>query len=90
MGYQNNSQVLVSAPPVQAYFLSPDQLTKKGLFGGAMREVLEASQGKDVHRSFASACISSICRCKLYYIRPAQDRPRTKVEMTLRRLPVCM
>ena len=35
----------MSAPPVQAYFLSTDQLTKKGMFGGAMREVLEASQG---------------------------------------------
>ena len=38
-------QVLASAPPVQSYFLSPDQLTKKGPFGGAMREVLEASEG---------------------------------------------
>ena len=45
------AQVLLSAPPVQAYFLSPEQLTKKGLFGGAMRDVLEASRGAPPDRS---------------------------------------
>ena len=58
-----NMQVLLSAPPVQAYFLSPDQLTKKGLFGGAMREVLEASQGDDILDGLGSSCCSVRGRC---------------------------
>jgi hypothetical protein len=49
-------QVLVSAPPVQSYFLSPDQLTKKGPFGGAMREVLEASEGAAMLLNSSGLC----------------------------------
>ncbi len=60
------AQVLLSALPVQAYFLSPDQLTKKGLFGGAMREVLEASQGEDAPDGFDLICGSYNVRCKPY------------------------
>ena len=39
------SQVLAAAPPLQQYFVSAGQLTKGGLLGGAMRELLEASTG---------------------------------------------